>query len=76
MYIQFWRKRAYIRCHSIQSTMKKGINVAKGNVSHGEPKMGKMVRRRDLLCVRRSWSLHRGRVVRDAVQMPKARKKK
>jgi hypothetical protein len=45
------------------------------NVSHDSTKMGKMVKRRDLPCVRRLMSLYRGRVVRDAVVMSMERKK-
>jgi hypothetical protein len=37
--------------------------------------MDKMVRRRELSCVHRSWSLGRGRGVRDAVRISMERKK-
>jgi hypothetical protein len=41
----------------------------------GKKKMGKMVRGRQLPCVRRSWSLYRGRVVCGAFLMSMERKK-
>jgi hypothetical protein len=46
--------------------------MQKANVSHGSTKM---VRSRELPCVRRSMSLYRGRVVRNAVLMSMERKK-
>jgi hypothetical protein len=50
--------------------------MQKANVSHGETKMDKMVRRRELPCVRRLMSLYREHFVRKAVSMSIGRKKK
>jgi hypothetical protein len=44
----------------IDACMKKDIMMQPANVSHGKTKMVKMVRRRELPCVRRSLSLYRG----------------
>jgi hypothetical protein len=48
----------------------------KANVSHVKAKMDKMVRRRELPCVRRFRSFHRVRVVRGMALMTMERKKK
>jgi hypothetical protein len=50
--------------------------MQKITVSHGKTKMGKLVKRRELPCVRRSKSLYRGRVVRGVDPMSAEIKKK
>jgi hypothetical protein len=55
--------------------VKKGAMMQKANVRHGQIKMDKMVRRRELPCIRRSRSLYKGRVVRGAVLMSMKNKK-
>jgi hypothetical protein len=50
--------------------------MQKANVSHGKPKMDKMVRRRELPYIHCPRSLCRERVVRGAVPMSVERKKK
>jgi hypothetical protein len=49
--------------------------MQKATVSHDKSKMDKMVRRRELPCVRRSGSLQGRRVVRGAMLMSMERKK-
>jgi hypothetical protein len=49
--------------------------MQKANASHGTAKMDRLVRRRELPCVRHSYSLHRGRVAGGAVPMSMERKK-
>jgi hypothetical protein len=49
--------------------------MQKSNVSHGETKMDKMMRRRELPCIRRSRSFYGGRVVRCAMLLSMERKK-
>jgi hypothetical protein len=74
MFVQPCCQRAYFRCHPIRSTKKKkGAKLQKATVSHGKTKM---VRRRELPCVRRSMSMYRGRVFRGAVSMLTEWKKK
>ncbi|SAM07312.1 hypothetical protein [Absidia glauca] len=71
------RRRCYRRHRRSRSNVEKKKNQCKkANVSQGKTKMDKMVRRRELSCVRRSWSLGRGRVVRDAVRIFSGKKKK
>jgi hypothetical protein len=53
--------------HSIY--LKKEAMMQKSNVSHGKTNMDKMVRRRELPCIRRLMKLYRGRVARGAVPM-------
>jgi hypothetical protein len=50
--------------------------IQKANVSHGKPKMDKMVRRRELACVRRLKPLYRERSVRGTDLLLMERKKK
>jgi hypothetical protein len=53
----------------------RGALMQKANVNHGKLKIGKMVERRELHCIRRSVSLYSGRVVRGAGIMLMERKK-
>jgi hypothetical protein len=48
--------------------------MQKVNVSYGKPKMDKMVRRRELPCVRRLRSLYRGQTVHGMVLMSMEKK--
>jgi hypothetical protein len=50
--------------------------MQKVNVSHGQTKLDKMVRRRDLPCVRRLWLLYRDRVACSVVHVSMRRRKK
>jgi hypothetical protein len=50
--------------------------MQKVNIDHGQTKMDKMVRRRELPCVRRSRLSNRVRVVRGTMSMSMERKKK
>jgi hypothetical protein len=45
------------------------VHCCKINVSHGEIKMDRIMRRRELPCVRRSKSFYKSRVVRGAEVM-------
>jgi hypothetical protein len=49
--------------------------MQKSNVSHGKTKMNKLMRRRELPCVRRFMPAYIGRVIRGAVVMSTKRKK-
>jgi hypothetical protein len=50
--------------------------IQKANVKHGATKVEKIVKRRELPCIRRSSSLHSGWVIRGAELMPMERKKR
>jgi hypothetical protein len=69
-----WQK-VYIRCHSIQASKKKGAMMQKANVRHGKAKMDKIVRMREVPCVRRSKSLYSEWAVCGSVPLSMERKK-
>jgi hypothetical protein len=66
-------QRAYTRCHPNRSTKKKGAMMQKAMLVM-VTQDDKLVRRRELPCVRHSRSLHKEQIVRGAVLMSMEKK--